>query len=232
MVVIRYVLYFVGIALSTWLLTQIEISSPGSLKMQVFTHAEDALGTSEYSPIEMLQPGILLICGLLYGWIAQYSAQQRPVALTLGAMALMFLIRELDYFLDRFIVDNFWQVPVAIVAALLIVYTWRQQRRLRLAWERIWPSPGLTLLFAGFVVHFAFVPFVGHEPLWQAMLGDDYRRIIKLTVEEFIELAGYFLWLIGTIEYSIQSRAFISTDSQSSTPRRRKRRRRATDRRF
>ncbi|MGB5345399.1 MAG: hypothetical protein WBN23_04475 [Woeseia sp.] len=232
MIVIRYALYFFGVALFTWFLTQIEISSPGSLKLQVFTHADDLLGTSEYSPIEMLQPGILLICGLLYGWVAQYSVQQRPVALTLAAVALMFLIRELDYFLDRFVIDNFWQAPVAVIAALLIVYTWRQQKRLRLAWTRIWPSPGLTLLFAGFLVHFAFVPFVGHEPLWQAMLGDDYRRIVKLTVEEFIELAGYFLWLTGTIEYTIEARSFILSDTQQGGLRRRKRRRRSSDRRF
>ena len=40
-----------------------------------------------------------------------------------------------------------------------------------------------------------------------SILGDDYRRIAKLAVEEFIELIGYFLWLIGTIEYTYQARA-------------------------
>jgi len=230
MVVIRYILYFVGVALLTWLLTRIEISSPGSLKLQVFTHVDDVLGTSEYSPIEMLQPGILAICGLLYGWVAQYSPLQRPIALTLGGVAMMFLIRELDFFLDRNITDNFWQAPVAVIAALLIVYTWRQQKRLRLAWTRIWPSPGLTLLFAGFLIHFAFLPFVGHEPLWQAMLAEDYRRIIKMTVEEFVELAGYFIWLIGTIEYVVQSRAYVTRDPQHAMLRRRKKHRRRAKR--
>ncbi|MBT8095509.1 MAG: hypothetical protein HKN35_08990 [Woeseia sp.] len=232
MIVIRYLLYFVGVAFLTWLLTLIEISSPGSLKLQVFTHADDVLGTSEYSPVETVQLGFLAICGMLYGWVAQYSPQQRPVALTFAGVAAMFFIRELDFFLDRYIIDNFWQVLVAVIAAVLIVYTWRHQKRLRLAWTRIWPSPGLTLLFAGFLVHFAFLPFVGHEPLWEAMLGDDYRRIIKITVEEFIELAGYFLWLVGTIEYTLQSRAYVSRDPQQQMLRRRKKRRRRSDRRF
>ena len=31
-----------------------------------------------------------------------------------------FMIRESDYFLDRFVIDNFWQVLVAIVGALVI----------------------------------------------------------------------------------------------------------------
>jgi len=30
--------------------------------------------------------------------------------------------------------------------------------------------------------------------------GDSYQRVIKLAVEELIELVGYFLWMIGTIE--------------------------------
>ena len=38
-------------------------------------------------------------------------------------------------------------------------------------------------------------------------MGDSYERIFKLAVEEFIELLGYFLWIIGTIEYALQARA-------------------------
>lgn len=225
MVLVRYVLYFVGVAAGTWALTRLEIASPGSLRLQVFYHADDTLGTSEYSPLEILQPGILLVCGLLYAWVVRHCPQQRPVALTFGALAAMFIVRELDFFLDRFIADNFWQAPVAIIAALLIVYTWRHQRRLALAWARIWPSPGLALLFAGALVHFAFIPFVGHEPLWQAVLGDAYRRVIKLAIEEFVELAGYYLWLIGTIEYTLQARAIAEREPLPAEERRRRARR-------
>lgn len=232
MVLARYIAYFFGIALFTWLLTQIEISSPGSLKLQIFTHADDALGTSEYSPIELLQPGILIICGLLFAWIAQHCPQQRTIALTFGAVAAMFIIRELDYFFDRFVIDNFWQAPAAVLAALIIVYVWRHWRRFQIAWARIWPSPGLTLMFAGALVHFAFAPFVGHEPLWQAVLGDDYRRVTKLAVEEFIELIGYFLWLIGTIEYWFQSRAIAIREPQSAEMRRRYGRRKEGEGRY
>jgi hypothetical protein len=212
MALVRYIVYFVGIALATWALTQIEIASPGSLKLQVFTHAGDSLGTSEYSPLEIIQPAILFICGLLYAWVASYFPSQRPIAFTFGGMALAFLIRELDYFLDRLVADNFWQVMMAIVAALIITYTYRHRRRFRIAWLRLWPSPGVTLLFAGAIVHFAFVRLVGHEPLWMAILGDDYLRVIKLAVEEFIELLGYFLWLIGTIEYVYQVRAIATRE--------------------
>ncbi len=221
MALIRYALYFLGIGFFTWLLAALEIWSPGTLKLQLYTHAGDTLGTSEYSPVEIIQPGILAICGLLYAWVAANCPSQRPIAFAFGGMALIFAIRELGYFLDRFIADNFWQVLIGIAASFLIAYVYRQRRRFRIAWLRVWPSPGLTLLFAGATIIFAFVHIVGHEPLWMAILGDDYQRVVKLAIEEFIELSGYFLWLIGTIEYTYQAKAIAFREPQAAAAKRR-----------
>jgi hypothetical protein len=225
MVWIRYTLYFLGIAFVTWLLTQLELSSPGSLKLHLVLSDTDVHGTSEFSPVEMIQAIILVACGIIMGWVAVYCPSQRPIAFGLGGLALASLIRELDYFLDRFIADNLWQVLVAIVGALIIAYVYRHRRRLRVALARIWPSPGLTLLFSGAVILFAFSLLVGHEPLWMSILGDDYQRVIKLAVEEFIELIGYFLWMIGTIEYALQARAIAYRKPQPAAQRRRQKRR-------
>ena len=153
--------------------------------------------------------------------MAKNFPSQRPVAFLFGGMALAFIIRELDYFLDKYVADNFWQTLMGIVAALVIAYTVRHRRRLRIAWLRLWPSPGLTLLFAGAIVIFAFVRLVGHEPLWMAILGDHYQRVAKLAIEEFIELIGYFLWLIGTIEYTFQASAIATREPQPAAARRR-----------
>jgi hypothetical protein len=221
MALLRYALYFVGIALVTWLLTQLEIVSPGGLKLQTYTNPEDLLGTSEYSPVEVIQPGILLICALLYSWVAHNCPTQRPIAFLFGGLALAFAIRELDFFLDRYVANNFWQIPIAIVSALIIAYTVRQRRRFRIAWLRVWPSPGLTLLFAGAIIMFIFSLLVGHDPLWQAILGDNYHRIATLAVEEFIELSAYCLWLIGTIEYTYQARAIAFREPQPVAAKRR-----------
>jgi hypothetical protein len=224
MALIRYLLYFLGIGLMTWLLTVLEIASPGSLNLQVFAGAGDTLGTSEYSPVELIQVGILAICGLLYTWVVTNCPSQRPVAFTFGGMALTFFIRELDYFLDLYVADNFWQLLLGVVLALLIAYVYRHRRRFRIAWLRLWPSPGMTLLFAGATIIFAFVPLVGHEPLWMAILGDNYHRIVKLAVEEFIELSAYYLWLIGTIEYTYQAKAITLQEPQTAVAKRRARR--------
>jgi hypothetical protein len=216
----RYIAYFVGISLLTWLLTQLEVSFPGSLRMHVMMPG-DQLGTS-----------IIAVCGLLMLWVAEYCPTQRPIAIPFGGLALAFMIRELDYFLDRYLIDNLWQVLIGFPAAFVIVYTYRARKRLKIAWARIWPSPGLALLFAGAVILFSFVRFVGHEPLWISLLGENYQRVAKLAVEEFIELIGYFLWLIGTIEYTYQARAIAYKEPVPLAQRLREQRRRLKSGRF
>lgn len=226
----RYLMYFVSIAFVTWALTQMEVASPGSLKLHIVVSDRDVYGTSEFSPVEIIQAIILAVCGLIMGWVAKYCPSQRPIAFGFGGLALIFLIRESDYFLDRFVADNLWQVLIAVLGALLIVYTHRHRKRLTIALARIWPSPGITLLFAGAVILFAFVPLVGHEPLWMSILDDAYQRIIKLAIEEFIELIGYFLWMIGTIEYALQARAIAFRTPQPAARRLRDTRRRKSKR--
>lgn len=221
MLLLRYITYFIAIALFTALLVHLEISFPGALRLQEFAGPADTLGTSEYSPVEVVQLLVLVICGLLLAWVARNCASQRPVAILFSGVALAFLVRELDYFLDLYVADNFWQVMLAVVCALVIVYCYRHWRRLRIAWFRVWPSPGLTLYFAGAVVVVIGATFIGHEPFWQAVLGEDYRRVVKLAVEELIEFIGYALWLVGTVEYTFQARVIMQQEPQTVVAKRR-----------
>lgn len=229
---LRYLSYFIAIAFVTWALTQMELASPGSLKLHVLLHEADRFGTSEYSPVEIIQAIILALCGGVMWWVARYCPSQQAVAIPLGGMALAYLVRELDYYFDSLLADNVWQILIVIIGALVIVHVVRHRRRLIIALARIWPSPGLTLLFAGAVILFAFVRLVGHEPLWMSILGDDYRRIVKLAVEEFIELMGYFLWMIGSVEYAFQARAIALAEPRPAARRLRVKRRHDTQGRF
>ncbi len=212
MVWIRYLSYFAIVAGVMALLTLLEIAHPGSLRFYEFADPTETIGTSEFSPVEIMQPIILALCGATMAWVAWHYPSQRPVAFPFGGVALAFFIRELDYFLDRYVAANFWQVLIAIAAAFVIAYTYRHRRRLQVALGRLWPSPGFALLFAGAIILFAFVRLAGSELLWQSILGDDYRRIVTFAVEELVELAGYLLWMVGCIEYSYEVRAIAERE--------------------
>jgi len=180
----RYIAYFVGITFLTWMLTQVEISFPGSLALQVIENPGDPYSTSEYSPLEIIQPLLLGVCGLLMAWVARYCPSQRPIAFPFGGVALAFLISELSFFLNYYVVNNLGQVFIVIVMALLIVYTYRARRRLRIAWGRVWPSPAVAMIFTGAVISFAFVRLVSREQLWMSILGSNYQHVAMVAVEE------------------------------------------------
>jgi hypothetical protein len=65
-----------------------------------------------------------------------------------------------------------------------------------------------------------------------SILGDAYQRVIESAVEEFIELIGYFLWMVGTIEYAFQARAIAYRVPQPAARRRREKRRQDSEGRF
>lgn len=229
---LRYLIYFAAIAFITWALAQMELASPGSLKLHALLSKANHSGALEYSPVEIIQAIILALCGAVMWWVTRYCPSQQPVAIPFGGLALAFLIRELKFFFDSVLIENLWQTLIVVIGALLIVYIYRNPRRLAIALARIWPSPGLTLLFAGAVVLFAFVRLVAHEPLWISILGDDYHQIVNLTVREFIELMGYFLWMVGSIEYAFQARAIAMAEPQPVARRLRQKRRHDAEGRF
>ena len=122
-------------------------------------------------------------------------------------------------------IDNLGQVFIVIVSALVIVYTYRARKRLRIAWGRVWPSPAVAMIFVGAVISFAFVRLVAQDQLWMSILGSNYQHVVTVAVEEFTELIGYMLWLIGAIEYTYQARAIAYREPQPAAQRLRQKRR-------
>ena len=81
------------------------------------------------------------------------------------------------------------------------------------------------MLFCGSVFLFGLVHLVGHEPVWQAIMGDNYVRAVKIAAEEFLELIGYLFWLVGTIEYVYQAKTIAYQEPQPAARKRRDQRR-------
>ena len=222
MVWLRFLAYFLLISGATALVVLLETRHPGSLRLLEFVELTDSSGTSEFSPIEIAQLVILFACGLVLLLVARDFPSQRPLAVLLGGIALVCLVRELDYFLDRYVAENAWQFLVGVPAALVIAYTYRHRRRLGIALGRLWPSAGLVLMFAGATLLFAVVRLLGSELFWQSMLGADFQRVVVNAVDELIELCGYLLWFVGVIEYTVEVRALAAREPEPVAVKRRR----------
>ncbi|MBT8422635.1 MAG: hypothetical protein HKN56_00170 [Gammaproteobacteria bacterium] len=200
----RVFLRFFSYALVTFVIVVLMLSIadrvPGGLD---FEHVVDGIEapTSEFSPVEILQNLLLLIsagCFLLVAWIDRL---RRPMAASIAALMLASLIRELDFFLDFYVVDNLWQALCVALVSAGIVYGMRNRQRFVQGWKRSWPSAGLALIMGGYILLIAFAQLVGHGPLWQAVLAENYLRVVKVAAEEFVELGAYIIIMIGTVEF-------------------------------
>lgn len=157
--------------------------------------------TSELSPVELTQNALLTLCAALFGLVAYVDRLRRPMAVTLLCLMVACLIRELDFFLDFYVIDNLWQVLCALLVSGGLVYGVRHRARFTQGWRRSWPSAGLAMIMAGFILLVPLAQLVGHEALWRAILGADYLRLVKVAAEEFVELGAYLVITIGTIEF-------------------------------
>jgi len=199
-IIIRYLGYALVVMAVTTALLGLAYWVPGSMQFDRLVPGID-VPTSEFSPIELLQIILLLGSAAAFGWIALRDRLRRPLSLAIAALFLTCLVRELDFFLDFYLIDNLWQVLVAVILSVTLVYIGRHRERIEQAWRRSWPSAGLAMIIGGFILLIPYAQLVGHEALWQSIMGDGYVRVVKVIVEEFVELGAYGLIAIGSAEF-------------------------------
>jgi hypothetical protein len=199
-IIIRYLGYGLLVMAVTSAMLGLAYWLPGSLQFDRLVPGIN-VRTSEFSPVELLQNVLLLWCLAAFGWIALRDRLRRPLTVAFAAMFGVFLVRELDFFLDFYVIDNLWQVLCAVILSVALVYIGRHRERLEQGWRRSWPSAGLALILGGVILLLPYAQLIGHGPLWQGIMGDNYVRVVKVIVEEFIELGAYGLMAIGSAEF-------------------------------
>lgn len=183
-----------------WLVSASATGRAGGLGLEAQVRALPLLTTTEFSLVEQLQHGVLLICCLIFAWIALSDRLRRPLAIWFSALFLLALIRELDFYFDTHGVDNLWQVISVLIAVPVSVYLVRHRRRAGAGWQQTWPTTGLTVMFVGFLLLVPFAQLLSRPGLWESTLGDAYVRVAVLAFEELAELAAYLVILIGSLE--------------------------------
>jgi len=62
-------------------------------------------------------------------------------------------------------------------------------------------EPSFGVFMSGLLVLIIFSRLFGYGPFWKEILDLGQYRMVKTIVEEGVELMGYFLLLISSIEY-------------------------------
>lgn len=155
---------------------------------------------NEVSLTEKLQDLFGFLSCVFFLVAARINVELRPMAVMLAALAGMMFIRESDSFLDHNVFDGAWQVLVSAVIVVTAVFLKKQSQPIKpaiMAYARL-PSAGVLL--SGILVTFVFSRLFGRRSFWEAVMGDNYIRVVKNVVEEGTELMGYALILIAALE--------------------------------
>jgi len=166
----------------------------------------------EGGPIERYQFALAAVAAGLLWAAALWGARHGPRAFFagLGALLAVAAVRELDSFLPKAVPGLHWAYLAAVCWAGVVLAAWRGGRPCHRAFFAWLASAAGGMCWAGFVCVAVFAQVFGQADFWQGVMGESYERVVKIVVEESIELFGYALILAGTIETLFQPAARLA----------------------
>lgn len=155
---------------------------------------------TEMSAVEHISLVLLFLMAAIYGYCALRYDRWRATCLSLGLLCLGALVRELDYFLDEAIADGAWQAVVTVIILGIVAVIAREPKRFFQNLARFSQSRAFGILLSAFLTIAVFSRLFGMSSMWQSTLVDNYHRSAKNLAEEGVELLGYALLFMGTVE--------------------------------
>ena len=86
-----------------------------------------------------------------------------------------------------------------MILALFVYLVWTHRLTLTKTLASFTKTASFYFLVAGVLV-VVYGEIIGQAELWQAIMGDQYFRPVKRTVEELAEFMGYLLVFFGAVE--------------------------------
>lgn len=153
-----------------------------------------------------LQQSFFLAAGaalLLFGTRANMPYRQLAICTAWCLIAL--LVRENDQPLELFLPHGSWKFIVLFPVTILAAYFWKNRAAVHeqlLDWSR---SLSFGVMISGLFV-LVFARLFGRSSFWQALMGDDYLRVVKNAAEEGVEMLALGLMFIAVVEFVIAAR--------------------------
>lgn len=161
---------------------------------------------SELGFTEFTQTLVLAICCAMLIYIRQVLKVWPTVTLLLLAFVAASLVREQDHFLDTYVAHNTWKILVALIIIPTLVWVVKQRRRFLEEFAYYSNTFAFGLFTAGVLTTYIFSRLYGRQDFWRTVLEESYTRDFKNVAEEVVELLGYSLILIATLELLLLAR--------------------------
>jgi len=164
-------------------------------------HSQPLHQFSEDSLTELCQSVMLLLSACVFLYTTYRYKPFRSLSSVLFCFVAASVIREQDAFLDQFFFHGSWKIGVFPLVILSLVIIWRNTAVFLTATHRFSSTPAFGLLLSCLLTTYVFSRLLGRKIFWMAVMGENYLRDVKNAAEETMELYGYLLLLIASIEY-------------------------------
>lgn len=166
-------------------------------------HIDANILFAENMIMEWLQLGMLISCALLLKISSHQMRELHQGFHLLCLLPLIAAVRELDNVLDVYMFDGAWQMLASILIIYVSTYAWKHYQTLKQQLLHILSFSPTGLLISGFITVIVFSRLFGQQIFWQAVLQENYLRLVARAVEEGCEFFGYLLLLFGCIEFFV-----------------------------
>tara|TARA_R110000824_G_scaffold50961_3_gene142207 strand:+ start:60577 stop:61179 length:603 start_codon:yes stop_codon:yes gene_type:complete len=171
---------------------------------------------SELGFTEFTQTLVLATCCAMLFYIRQVLKVWPTVTLLLLAFVAASLVREQDHFLDNYVAENTWKVLVALIILPTLFWVVKQRQHFLAEFVHYSNTFAFGLFTAGVLTTYIFSRLYGRQEFWLAVLKDSFTREFKDVAEEIIELLGYGLILIATLELLLLARRIYNARQLST----------------
>ncbi|MGN7985899.1 hypothetical protein ACTJKC_01090 [Pedobacter sp. 22226] len=156
---------------------------------------------TEDSMVEAVQSMILLTCSLIYLRVSFKYKSMFPLSFGLFAFTFASLIREQDALLDEHIYDGAWQTAAFSLLILAAILIYRKRAVFLSNMNDFVSKFSFGILLSGIFTTYIFARLYGRKVFWMAVMEAQYTRDVKNVSEESLELFGYTLILIASVEF-------------------------------
>ena len=161
-------------------------------------------GLSEHSSTEILQAILTALAASVY-WVRSVQLHEyRSWLQALAGFFTLVLIREMDFYLD-YIYHGFWSLLASLLLVLVLVMTWRSRHTFRSGLMHYLSHNAHVYVMIGVVMVVLFSRIFGSSDFLLAIMEEQYNPAFKTSMQEGLELFGYFLIAMGSTKYAIMS---------------------------
>ncbi|MBX2845665.1 MAG: hypothetical protein KTR13_05560 [Saprospiraceae bacterium] len=179
----------------------------GILEVIEYDSTVGEVGTrfGESSFTEIAQEVFLLLGAIACYFVAWRSKAYRALLISMATFMLVSFVREFNNYMKTHWFDGAWQIIVYSILIPYFIYAFKHWRGIKSDLEKLSSSFSFGVLFCAVLIVFLFSRIYGLHGIWQNLLGENYIRDIKNVSEEGIELLGYALLFLGSLEVCLNS---------------------------